>query len=76
MEINTKKTKLIVNSANNIRRKFKVKGQKLGSITSYCRPVRGDTSEDVTNEKVCSKMQAAVGEYDELLTMFENRTAR
>ena len=34
MEISAKKTKLITNSANGIQREIKVKGQKLGTVTS------------------------------------------
>ena len=30
----------------------------------------------VTNEEVCRKIQAAVGEYDELLTLVKNRKLR
>ena len=35
MEISTEKTKLMTNSANGIQRKIKVKGQKLGTVTSF-----------------------------------------
>ena len=35
MEISAEKTKLMTNSANGIQRKIKVKGQKLGSVTSF-----------------------------------------
>ena len=35
MEISVEKTKLMTNSANGIQRKIKVKGQKLGSVTSF-----------------------------------------
>ena len=35
MEINAEKTKLITNSANGIQRKINVKGQKLGTVTSF-----------------------------------------
>ena len=35
MEITAEKTKLMTNSANGIHRKIKVKGQKLGTVTSF-----------------------------------------
>ena len=35
MEISAKKTKLITNCANGIQREIKVKGQKLGTVTSF-----------------------------------------
>ena len=35
MEISAKKTKLMTNSASGIQRETKVKGQKLGTITSF-----------------------------------------
>ena len=35
MEINAEKTKLMTNSANGIHREIKVKGQKLGTVTSF-----------------------------------------
>ena len=35
MEISAEKTKLMKNSANGIQREIKVKGQKLGTVTSF-----------------------------------------
>ena len=35
MEISAEKTKLMANSANGIQREIKVKGQKLGTVTSF-----------------------------------------
>ena len=35
MEISAEKTKLMTNSANDIQREVKVKGQKLGTVTSF-----------------------------------------
>ena len=35
MEICAEKTKLMINSANGIQREIKVKGQKLGTVTSF-----------------------------------------
>ena len=35
MEVSAEKTKLMTNSANGIQREIKVKGQKLGTVTSF-----------------------------------------
>ena len=35
MEISAEKTKLMKNSANSIQREIEVKGQKLGTVTSF-----------------------------------------
>ena len=35
MEINAEKTSLTINSASGIQREIKVKGQKLGTVTSF-----------------------------------------
>ena len=35
MEISAEKIKLMTNSANGIQREIKVKGQKLGTVTSF-----------------------------------------
>ena len=35
MDISAEKTKLLTNSANGIQREIKVKGQKLGTLTSF-----------------------------------------
>ena len=35
MEISAEKTRLMTNSANDIQREIKVKGQKLGTVTSF-----------------------------------------
>ena len=35
MEISAKKTKLMTNSANGMQRDIKVKGQKLGTVSSF-----------------------------------------
>ena len=35
MEISAEKTKLLTNSANGIQREIKIKGQKLGNVTSF-----------------------------------------
>ena len=114
MEISAEKTKLMTNSANGIQREIKVKGQKLGTVTSFkylgavvvdegsepeilsriaqataaltkLKPIWRDNNilemrcyqrllnilykDHDTNEEVCREIQAAIGEYDELLTL-------
>ena len=157
MEISAEKTKLMTNSANGIQREIKVKGQKLGTVTSFkylgavvsddgskpevlsriaqataaltkLKPIWRDNNislgskvklmrslvisiflyaceswtmtaelekrtqafemrcywrllnisykDHVTNEEVCRKIQAAIGEYDELLTLVKKRKLR
>ena len=157
MEISAEKTKLMINSANGIQREIKVKGQKLGTVTSFkylgavvpddgskpevlsriaqataaltkLKPIWRDNNislgskvklmrslaisiflyaceswtltaelekrmqafemrcyrrllnisckDHVTNEEVCRKIQAAIGEYDELLTLVKNGKLR
>ena len=157
MDISAEKTTLMTNSANGIQREIKVKGQKLGTVTSFkylgavvsddgfkpevlsrmalataaftkLKPIWRDNNislgskvklvrslvnsiflyaceswtltaelekrtqafemrcyrrlldiiykDHVTNEKVRRKIQAAMGEYDELLTLFKKRKLR
>ena len=148
MEISAEKTKLMTNSANGIQREIKVKGQKLGTVTSFkylgavvsddgskpevlsriaqataaftkLKPIWRDSNislgskviflyaceswtltaelekrtqaferrcyrrlmnisckDHVTNEEVRRKIQAAIGEYDELLTLVKKRKLR
>ena len=130
MEISAEKTKLMTNSANGIQREIKVKGQKLGTVSSFkylgavvsddgskpevlpriaqatasltkLKPTWRDNNislgskvnlmrslvisifllnisykDHVTNEEVRRKIQAAIGEYDELLTLVKKRKPR
>ena len=148
MEVSAEKTKLMTNSANGIQREIKVKGQKLGTVTSFkylvsdvrsriaqatatltkLKPIWRDNNislgskvklmrslvisiflyaceswtltaelekrtlayemrcyrrllnisykDHVTNEEVRRKIQAAIGEYDELLTLVKKRKLR
>ena len=152
MEISAEKTKLMKNSANGIQREIKVKGQKLGTVTSFkylgagskpevlsrttqataaltkLKPIWRENNislgskvklvrslvififlyaceswtltaelekrthafemrcyqrllnisykDHITNEEVRRKIQAAIGEYDELLTLVKKRKLR
>ena len=50
----------MTNSTNGIQREMTVKGQKMVNISK---------KDHVTNEEDHRKIQAAIGEYDELLTL-------
>ena len=50
MEISAEKTKLMTNSANGIQRELKVKGQKLGTVTSF-KYLGAVVSDDGSNQK-------------------------
>ena len=56
MTINAEKTKLITNGSNNIQTEIKVKGQKLGSITSF-KYSETIVSDDGSNQKFSQGLQ-------------------
>ena len=45
-------------------------------IRCYRRLLNSSYKDHVTNEEVCGKIQAAIGEYDELLTLAKKRKLR
>ena len=55
MEISTEKTKLMTNSANDIKREMKVKGQKLGTVTSF-KYLGAVVSDDGSKPEVLSRV--------------------
>ena len=55
MEISAEKTKLMTNSANGIQREIKVKGQKLGTVTSFKYP-GVVVSDDSSNPEILSRI--------------------
>ena len=55
MEINAEKTKLMTNSANGIQRETKVKGQKLGTVTSF-KYLGAVVSDDGSKPEVLSRI--------------------
>ena len=55
MEISAEKTKLMTNSANGIRREIKIKGQKLGTVTSF-RYLGTVLSDDGSKPEVLSRI--------------------
>ena len=55
MEISAEKTKLMTNSANGFQREIKVKGQKLGNVTSF-RYLEAVVSDDGSKPEVLSRI--------------------
>ena len=55
MEISAEKTKLMTNSANGIQRELKVKGQKLGTVTSF-KYLGAVVSDDGSKPEVLSRI--------------------
>ena len=58
MEICAEKTKLMTNSANGIEREMKVKGQKLGTVTSF-KYLGAVVSDDGSKPEVLSRIEQA-----------------
>ena len=58
MEISAEKTKLMTNSANGIQREIKVKGQKLGSVTSF-KYLGAVVSNDCSKPELLSRIEQA-----------------
>ena len=65
MEINAEKTKLMTNSANGIQREIKVKGQKLGTVTSF-KYLGAVVSDDGSKPEVLSRIAQATAALTKL----------
>ena len=65
MEISAEKTKLMTNSANGIQREIKVKGQKLGTVTSF-KYLGAVVSDDGSKPEVLSRIAQATAALTEL----------
>ena len=65
MEISAKKTKLMTNSANGIQREIKVKGQKLGTVTSF-KYLGAIVSDDGSKPEVLSRIAQATAALTKL----------
>ena len=65
MEISAEKTKLITNSANGIQREMKVKGQKLGTVTSF-KFLGAVVSDDGSKPEVLSRIEQATAALTKL----------
>ena len=65
MEISVEKTKLMTNSANGIQREVKVKGQKLGTVTSF-KYLRAVVSDDGSKPEVLPRIAQATAALTKL----------
>ena len=65
MEISAEKTKLITNSASGIQREIKVKGQKLGTVTSF-KYLEAVVSDDGSKPEVLSRTAQATAALTKL----------
>ena len=65
MEISGEKTKLMTNSANGIQREIKVKGQKLGTVTSF-KYLGAVVSDDVFKPEILSRIEQATAALTKL----------
>ena len=65
MEISAEKTKLMTNSANGIQREIKVRGQKLGSVTSF-KYLGAVVSDDGSKPEGLSRVAQATGALTKL----------
>ena len=65
MEINAEKTKLMTNSANGTQREIKVKGQKLGTVTSF-KYLGAVVSNDGSKPEVLSRIARATAALTKL----------
>ena len=65
MEISAEKTKLMTNSANGLHREIKVKGQKLGTVTSF-KYLGAVVSDDGSKPEVLSKIAKATAALTKL----------
>ena len=65
MEISAEKTKLMTNSANGIQREIKVKGQKLGFVTSF-KYLGAVVSDDGPKPEILSRIAQATAALTKL----------
>ena len=65
MEISAEKTKLMTNSANGIQREIRVKGQKLGTVTSF-KYLGAVVSDDGSKPEVLSRIAQATAALTKL----------
>ena len=65
MEISAEKTKLMTNTANGIQREIKVKGQKLGTVTSF-KYLGAVVSDDGSKPEVLSRIAQATAALTKL----------
>ena len=73
MEISAEKTKLMTNSANGIQREIKVKGQKLGTVTSF-KYLGAVVSDDGSKPEVLSRIARATAALTELKPIWRDNS--
>ena len=71
MEISAEKTKLMTNSANGIKREIKVKGQKLGTVTSF-KYLGAVVSDNGSQPEVLSRTAQATAALTKLKPIWRN----
>ena len=75
MEIRAEKTKLMANSDNGIQRETKVKGQKLGTVTSF-KCLGAVVSDDGSKQEVLSRIAQATAALTKLKPIWrDNNTS-
>ena len=75
MEISAEKTKLMTSSANGIQREIKVKGQKLGTVTSF-KYLGAVVSDDGSKPEVLSRIEQATAALTKLMPIRRNNNIR
>ena len=71
MDINAEKTKLVTNSSNGIQREIKVKGQKLGTVTSF-KYLGAVVSDDGSKPEVLSRIAQATAALTKLKSFWRD----
>ena len=71
MEISAEKTKLMTNSVNGIQREIKVKGQKLGNVTSF-KYLGAVASDDGSKPEVLSRIAQATAAFTKLMPIWRD----
>ena len=71
MEISAEKTKLMTNSANGIQKEIKVKGQKLGTVTSF-KYLGAVVSDDGSKPEVLLRIALATTAFTKLKTIWRD----
>ena len=71
MEISAEKTKLMINSANDIQRAVKVKGLKLGIVTSF-KYLGAVVSDDGSKPEIPSRIAQAIAALTKLKPIWKD----
>ena len=71
MEISDEKTKLMTNSTNGIQREIKIKGQKLGTVTSF-KYLGAGVSENDSKPEILSRIEQAIAALTKRKTIWRD----